>query len=70
MKINEMKFRTTDDARRDGLTQLSVWLYDTEDERKVLISMYNQVMKGKNRQAMFVKCGLGSRIALFVNDIT
>ena len=67
MKIT---WKTEADATAEGLIQLSIWLYDSPQELDVLMSMYRSVMKNEHRKAMFVRCPIGSRIALFVDDIT
>jgi hypothetical protein len=52
------------------LIQLSVWLFDTPEERAVLDNMYKQVIKNKGRKAMIVYNNYGNRIALFVNNVS
>lgn len=65
-----MKFNTIEDAEEKGLVQLTHWLFDSPAERAVLEGFHDQVMKNTHRIAIYVRCRLGSRIALFVNDVT
>ena len=67
-----MKFIDENDAKEQELVPLTIWLFDNEDNRQMLQMWHKQVMSSvlHQRRAAYVKCCVGSRIALFVNDVT
>lgn len=60
-----MELETVQDARKEGLIQLTVWLF--QQELGWLIKERNRIRQNKDRKTMLVKDG--NKYALFVDNI-